>query len=85
MQCLATCTFPLCFNLSTLYIFQDVVIHSPDWVYLDKENLIVIIQRSDLVVESEYVLLQAVVRWLSEDTRLDQLHPNLTAILPYIR
>ncbi len=44
-----------------------------------------VLQRSDLVIESEYMLLQAVVRWLKEDTRLTQLKGNLEATLPYIR
>ena len=54
-------------------------------VYLDKENLIVLLQRSDLVVESEYMLLQATVRWLEEEHRAAQLTQNLTHILPYVR
>ncbi|KAK2146021.1 hypothetical protein LSH36_639g01044 [Paralvinella palmiformis] len=64
---------------------MDIIIQSPDWIYLDQHNLISLLQRSDLVVESEYVLLQAVVCWLSEDNRLKYLNENLSVILPHIR
>ena len=64
---------------------MDKVIQSPDWVYLDQENLIALLRRSDLVVESEYVLLQAIVSWLTEDLRVGQLTENLRATLPYVR
>ena len=64
---------------------MDTVIQSPDWIYLDRHNLIGILQRSDLVVDSEYVLLRAVVRWMNEDSRIDQLKENLSVILPHIR
>ena len=72
-----------CFNYISLNL--DTVILSPDWVYIDKENLIILLQRSDIVVESEYVLLQAVVRWIREDGRAGDVKKNLKLILPYIR
>lgn len=72
-----------CFNYIALNV--DTVMQSPDWVYLDRENIIVLLQKSDLVVESEYALLQAVVRWLSEDSRIQNIGQNLKAVLPYIR
>ena len=64
---------------------MDTVIQSPDWVLLDKENLTVLLQRSDVVVESESLLLKAVVRWLTEESRLPELKRNLQDVLPYIR
>ena len=63
----------------------DVVVQSRDWIGLDKENLVSVLKRSDLVVKSEYELLKAVVRWLQDETRIHDLHCNLTAVLPYIR
>ncbi|ELU11990.1 hypothetical protein CAPTEDRAFT_25374, partial [Capitella teleta] len=71
--------------LNYIVLNMDKVIQSPDWVYLDQENLICLLQRSDLVIESEYTLLQAVVCWLTEDLRLHQLTDNLRATLPFIR
>ena len=44
-----------------------------------------VLKRSDLVIKSEYELLKAVVRWLQDETRIHDLHTNLTAVLPYIR
>ena len=72
-----------CFNYISLNM--DTVIMSRDWVYIDKENLIILLQRSDIVVESEYVLLQALVRWILEEQRAHDMKVNLGAILPYIR
>lgn len=43
---------------SYIVLNADTVIQSPDWVYLDQENLIMLLQRSNLVVESEYVVLK---------------------------
>ena len=71
--------------INYIVLNMDTVIQSPDWIYLDKENLIFILQRSDLIIESEYVLLQAVVLWLNEHSRLPYLKGNLDEILPYIR
>ena len=64
---------------------MDVVVQSRDWIGLDRENLVSVLKRSDLVVRSEYELLRAVVRWLRDETRLPGLHDNLAAVLPYIR
>lgn len=72
-----------CFNYIRLNM--DTVIMSPDWVYIDKENLILLLQRSDVIVESEYVLLLAVVRWICEEGRICDIKLNLKSILPYIR
>lgn len=72
-----------CFDYIILNL--DIVIQSRDWVYLTKDNLIMILQRSDLIVDSEYALLQAVVRWLVDEGRVEALTDNLTDILPYIR
>ena len=72
-----------CFNYIRLNL--DVVMQSPDWVYLDMENLILLLERSDLVVTCEYTLLQAVVRWLTDDSRRDGLLENLRQVLPHVR
>ena len=83
IACSSTELQQACFRYILLNI--DTVIQSPDWVYLDKENLIVLLQRSDMVVESEYKLLQAVIAWLTEEHRTEELKENLQQILPYIR
>ena len=70
---------------SYIVLNTDTVIQSPHWIYLDQGNLIMLLQRSDLVVESEYILLQAAVRWLSDSIREEQLKENLEKVLPYIR
>ncbi len=64
---------------------MDVVVQSRDWIELDKENLVSILKRSDLVISSEYELLKAVVRWLQDDARITHIGENLRAVLPYIR
>lgn len=71
--------------LKYIVLNMDKVIQSPDWVYLDQGNLISLLKRSDLVIESEYVLLQAVVCWLTEELRISELKDNLEATLPFIR
>ncbi|XP_043533874.1 BTB/POZ domain-containing protein 17-like [Chiloscyllium plagiosum] len=47
----------------------NTVIKSPDWTLLEPYQLSALLQRSDMVVEDEVVLFQALVSWLS-------LHPN---------
>ena len=72
--------------LNYIVLNMDTVIQSADWIYLDRDNLIMILERSDMIVESEYVLLQAVVRWLSDEARsTDDMRDHLRDVLPYIR
>uniref|UniRef100_H3A7T3 BTB domain-containing protein n=1 Tax=Latimeria chalumnae TaxID=7897 RepID=H3A7T3_LATCH len=47
----------------------DVIVKSPDWMSMNPDDLLALLQRSDLVVESEYVLFQAVKNWV-------QVHPD---------
>ena len=84
MQRSETITIYLLHVFSTV-LNVDVVVQSRDWIGLDKENLVSVLKRSDLVVKSEYELLKAVVRWLQDEARIHDLHSNLTAVLPYIR
>ncbi|XP_038644717.1 BTB/POZ domain-containing protein 17-like [Scyliorhinus canicula] len=49
----------------------DTIIKSPDWTSMEPHQLSSLLQRSDLVVEDEVVLFQALVSWLS-------LHPAHT-------
>ena len=72
-----------CFNYILLNL--DTVLQSPDWVYIDKKNLILLLHHSDMVVESEYKLLQAVVQWLMEEHRTEELDENLSHVLPHVR
>ena len=44
--------------LDYIVLNADVVVQSGHWVCLDAENLIVILRRSDLVIESEYAVLK---------------------------
>ncbi|XP_067882664.1 BTB/POZ domain-containing protein 17-like [Heterodontus francisci] len=44
---------------------MDAVIRSADWLSLEEEQLAALLRRSDLVVESEFALCQAVLRWLA--------------------
>jgi len=71
--------------LTYIVLNMDTVIQSSDWACLDKENLISILKRSDMVVENEYVLLQAVVRWLVDSSRMEKLEENLLNALPCMR
>ena len=64
---------------------MDTVIASPDWVCLQTGHLEMFLQRSDVVVHNEHVLLTAVIEWLRAEHRVDKLAENLTRILPYIR
>ena len=81
------CSSPALQQACFLYISLnlDTVLQSPDWVYLDRDNLILLLQRSDLVIHNEYMLLEGVTRWLQEDARMGELADNLRDILPYIR
>lgn len=71
--------------LNYIILNTDTVMQSSDWVLLDKENLTSLLQRSDMVVESEYALLRAVVRWLSFSSREESLNENLRDVLPFVR
>lgn len=71
--------------LNYIVLNMDTVIQSSDWVCLNKENLIAVLKRSDMVVENEYVLLQAVIRWLVDSSRAEQLAENLLDVLPCMR
>jgi len=81
------CSSPSLQSACYLYIALnlDTVLQSPDWVYLDKGNLTMLLQRSDVVVHNEYELLRGFTRWLQEDSRLTELVENLRDILPHIR
>lgn len=58
---------------------MNTIIQSPDWSTIDREHLLALLQRSDLVVESELSLLEAVVNWLGhQPTRIEE-------VLQYIR
>ena len=93
MQCSANSEYSIIIQLTEVngtfilltVLNIDVVVQSRDWIGLDKENLVSVLKRSDLVIKSEYELLKAVVRWLQDETRIHDLHSNLTAVLPYIR
>ncbi|XP_078056647.1 BTB/POZ domain-containing protein 17-like [Mustelus asterias] len=55
------------------------VIKSPDWTSLERHELSALLQRSDLVLEDEVILFQALVSWLS-------LHPShIKKMLHHIR
>ncbi|XP_038630308.1 BTB/POZ domain-containing protein 17-like [Scyliorhinus canicula] len=58
-----------CLSFTTWNI--DTIIESPDWISMEPHQLSALLQRSDLVVEDEVVLFQALVSWLS-------LHPAHT-------
>uniref|UniRef100_UPI00398EFD6B BTB/POZ domain-containing protein 17-like n=1 Tax=Pristiophorus japonicus TaxID=55135 RepID=UPI00398EFD6B len=45
---------------------MDAVMGSADWLSLEEPQLAALLQRSDLVVESEFALCQAVLRWLAQ-------------------
>ncbi|XP_038629010.1 BTB/POZ domain-containing protein 17-like isoform X1 [Scyliorhinus canicula] len=59
----------------------DTVMRSPDWLALDEEQMDALLRRSDLVVESEFALCQALLRWL--ERRPDAAAPNLLAHLRF--
>ncbi|XP_067833202.1 BTB/POZ domain-containing protein 17-like [Heptranchias perlo] len=44
---------------------MDAVMSSADWLSLEEAQLASLLQRCDLVVESEFALCQAVLRWLA--------------------
>ncbi|KAK1158387.1 BTB/POZ domain-containing protein 17-like isoform X1, partial [Acipenser oxyrinchus oxyrinchus] len=53
---------------------MNTIIQSPDWSTIDREHLLALLQRSDLVVESELSLLEAVVIWLGhQPTRIEEV------------
>lgn len=44
--------------LDYIVLNADVVVQSSHWVCLDSDNLIAILRRSDVIIESEYALLK---------------------------
>ncbi|XP_013393274.1 BTB/POZ domain-containing protein 17 isoform X2 [Lingula anatina] len=62
-----------------------IVILSEDWVRLDKSNLMDFLRRSDMVIESEFALFNAVVSWMISAEHVEDIEENLEDIVPLIR
>uniref|UniRef100_A0AC34QF51 BACK domain-containing protein n=1 Tax=Panagrolaimus sp. JU765 TaxID=591449 RepID=A0AC34QF51_9BILA len=60
-----------------------------DWMALDRDQLIELLKSNDLVVPSEFVLFEALQKWISApqspERRGSTSSPSLIQILPFIR
>ncbi|XP_006009073.1 BTB/POZ domain-containing protein 17-like [Latimeria chalumnae] len=58
---------------------MDFIMKSPDWTSMDPDDLSSLLERSDLVVENELTLLEAVMEWL-------RIHPDYSEeLIQHIR
>ena len=64
---------------------MDMIIHSDDWKFIDEAFLTALLQSSEIVVYSEMMLLAALKWWLEHESRVDNIHVNLTKLIPLIR
>lgn len=77
-QLIEQCTKTIAWNC------QDIIT-SPEWLNMDLEFLTDMLQSSELVVQNEFVLLEAVTRWLMHEPHIQNLEDNSTKLIGLIR
>ncbi|CAH1263861.1 BTBD17 [Branchiostoma lanceolatum] len=64
---------------------MSAVLTSSTWLQLPLDCIVHVLQSSRLAVENEYMLFEAVMRWVQQENRKHQLQDLLNSILPEIR
>ncbi|XP_078594151.1 BTB/POZ domain-containing protein 17-like [Branchiostoma floridae x Branchiostoma japonicum] len=64
---------------------MSAVLSSSTWLQLPLDCIVHILQSSRLAVENEYMLFEAVLKWVEQDARKHQAQDLLNSILPEIR
>ena len=63
----------------------DTIIASEEWVDLDKDEIINLLKNDNIVVENEYVIFEAMEKWLHHEPRAEKRRENLAEMLPHVR
>ncbi|CAH1776486.1 unnamed protein product [Owenia fusiformis] len=61
------------------------IITSPHWLNMDLDFVADMLQKSELVVPNEWVVLEATTRWLLHESHVGNLLENSENLLPYVR
>ncbi|KAL3878120.1 hypothetical protein ACJMK2_030555 [Sinanodonta woodiana] len=77
-QLINQCTKTISWNI-------EAVLNSDEWVSMDSDFVYDILSNSELVISNEYILYQALVKWLNIESHCDNLQNNATRLLPLIR
>ncbi|XP_070545485.1 BTB/POZ domain-containing protein 17-like [Ptychodera flava] len=72
-----------CFDLIVLSL--DEAIASPEWQYLDIDQMCAILETSQSIVSGEYFLYEAVEKWLQSTGECENLRERVERVLPLIR
>ncbi|XP_059152446.1 BTB/POZ domain-containing protein 17-like [Physella acuta] len=63
----------------------SVILDAPDWVEMEREELVDFIGMSELCVESEKKLWEKVEQWLMADNNMEFRKDNVETIVPWLR
>ena len=63
----------------------QVIVQAPEWLNMDIEFLVDLLQSSELVVHNEFMLLEAVTKWLLHEPHIAELTEYAKRLLPLIR
>ncbi|XP_070545489.1 uncharacterized protein [Ptychodera flava] len=72
-----------CFDLIVLSL--DEAIASPEWQYLDIDQMCAILETSESIVFGEFFLYEAVEKWLQATGERENLRQRVERVLPLIR
>lgn len=61
------------------------IISSSDWVHMELEFITDLLQNSELVIQNEFKLWEALTAWLVDESRVIDLQKNAKKLLPFIR
>lgn len=64
--------------------FQEMMT-SPEWLRMDLDFLVDLLDRSELVVDNEFAIWEGVSHWLSQESHADQFTEASAQLLPLIR
>lgn len=63
----------------------NVILDAPDWVEMEREELVDFIGMSELCVESEKKLWEKVEQWLLAENNFENCRDNVETIVPWLR
>lgn len=58
---------------------------SPEWEHMDIDFVSDLLKNGDLVIQNEFKLFKALIRWLESDEHLEHFVDNAKELLPLIR
>ncbi|XP_019624326.1 PREDICTED: BTB/POZ domain-containing protein 17-like [Branchiostoma belcheri] len=64
---------------------MSLVLNSNTWLQLPLDCIVHILQSSRLAVENEYMIFEAVMKWVQQEARRHQMQDLLSSIVPEVR